>query len=567
MATTAPEPRHPTPAGSTRSSPTGDPGTGEPTRGCASRPPAAPADAGPVDGRGRRAGRRRGRGRPAGVGRDELRTSGPRSSAAPPRSTRRTAPEFGTWTQRETGAVHSKMHHEQNFAAGEINAAATMPLQPYGSARADASCQGRLSMLRRVPVGVDRRDHAVELADRARDARRRAGTRPRQRRHPQARPADAGLRRRGVRGRLPRSRAARRAAPRSSSAAPRSARRSSPTPTSTVVSFTGSTAAGRRVGSSPAACSSGSASSSAATTRSSSSTTRTSAAAMRPARSPRSSSRARSASRPAGTSSTEQRGRDYVDLLPEKASGSGSATRTARTSSSGRSSTRSSSSGSTGSCGARSTRRRPARRRRHARGPVLPPDRPDRRHADHAAWREEIFGPVAPVVVFDTDDEALALANDSEYGLTGAVYSSSISRGLALAQRFRPGMVHVNDQTVNDEATIPFGGMGASGNGARFRWPGELGRVHRVAVGDGARGPAHSVPVLNADARRSMASITEVARLAGVSTATASRVVSLATTRSAPPRASASSRPPGRSTTCPTPWRAACSRAGCRSWA
>ena len=87
---------------------------------------------------------------------------------------------------------------------------------------------------------------------------------------------------------------------------------------------------------------------------------------------------------------------------------------------------------------------------------------------DQAAWREEIFGPVAPVVVFDTDEEALALANDSEYGLTGAVYSRSISRGLALAQRFRSGMVHVNDQTVNDEATVPFGGMGASGNGARF---------------------------------------------------------------------------------------------------
>ena len=90
---------------------------------------------------------------------------------------------------------------------------------------------------------------------------------------------------------------------------------------------------------------------------------------------------------------------------------------------------------------------------------------------EQAAWREEIFGPVAPVVVFDTDDEALALANDSEYGLTGAVYSRSISRGLALAQRMRSGMVHVNDQTVNDEATIPFGGMGASGNGARFGGP------------------------------------------------------------------------------------------------
>ena len=87
---------------------------------------------------------------------------------------------------------------------------------------------------------------------------------------------------------------------------------------------------------------------------------------------------------------------------------------------------------------------------------------------DLPAWTDEIFGPVAPVVAFDTDDEALALANDTEYGLAGAVYSRSISRGLAFAQRIRAGMVHVNDQTVNDEAVIPFGGMGASGNGGRF---------------------------------------------------------------------------------------------------
>ncbi len=84
------------------------------------------------------------------------------------------------------------------------------------------------------------------------------------------------------------------------------------------------------------------------------------------------------------------------------------------------------------------------------------------------AWTEETFGPVAPVVAFDTDDEALELANDSEYGLTGAVYTRSVSRGLALAQRIRSGMVHVNDQTVNDEAVVPFGGMGISGNGGRF---------------------------------------------------------------------------------------------------
>jgi benzaldehyde dehydrogenase (NAD) len=84
------------------------------------------------------------------------------------------------------------------------------------------------------------------------------------------------------------------------------------------------------------------------------------------------------------------------------------------------------------------------------------------------AWTDEIFGPVAPVVTFDGDDEAIALANDSEYGLAAGVYSRSISRGLAVANRIRAGMVHVNDQTINDEAIIPFGGMGMSGNGGRF---------------------------------------------------------------------------------------------------
>jgi benzaldehyde dehydrogenase (NAD) len=87
---------------------------------------------------------------------------------------------------------------------------------------------------------------------------------------------------------------------------------------------------------------------------------------------------------------------------------------------------------------------------------------------EHAAWTDEIFGPVAPVTTFRTDEEALALANASEYGLVGAVYSRSMSRGLSIAQRIKAGMVHVNDGTLNDEATIPFGGMGLSGNGSRY---------------------------------------------------------------------------------------------------
>ncbi len=84
------------------------------------------------------------------------------------------------------------------------------------------------------------------------------------------------------------------------------------------------------------------------------------------------------------------------------------------------------------------------------------------------AWTDEIFGPVAPVITFDSDEEAVALANASEYGLAAGVYSCSISRGLAIANRIRAGMVHVNDQTINDEAIIPFGGMGLSGNGSRY---------------------------------------------------------------------------------------------------
>ena len=141
---------------------------------------------------------------------------------------------------------------------------------------------------------------------------------------------------------------------------------------------------------------------------------------------------------------------------------------------------------------------------------------------DLPAWTDEIFGPVAPVTTFRTDEEALALANSSEYGLVGAVYSRSISRGLSVAHRIKAGMVHVNDGTLNDEATIPFGGTGMSGNGEPLRRRGEPRQLHRVAVGDGAR-PAADVPVL-----MTLSSITEVARLAGVSTATASRVVSSA---------------------------------------
>jgi benzaldehyde dehydrogenase (NAD) len=87
---------------------------------------------------------------------------------------------------------------------------------------------------------------------------------------------------------------------------------------------------------------------------------------------------------------------------------------------------------------------------------------------DMPAYANEVFGPVAPVVRFADEDEAVALAADSEYGLSLSILTGDAMRGLALAERIPTGIVHVNDQTVNDEAVAPFGGVAASGTGARF---------------------------------------------------------------------------------------------------
>ncbi len=82
-------------------------------------------------------------------------------------------------------------------------------------------------------------------------------------------------------------------------------------------------------------------------------------------------------------------------------------------------------------------------------------------------WREEIFAPIAPILVVDDDDQAVAVANDSEYGLVCSVLSASNDRGLSVARRLRAGMVHVNDATPQDEALAPFGGSRSSGLGGR----------------------------------------------------------------------------------------------------
>lgn len=90
---------------------------------------------------------------------------------------------------------------------------------------------------------------------------------------------------------------------------------------------------------------------------------------------------------------------------------------------------------------------------------------------DMPVFREEIFGPVVSITPFDTDDEAVALANDSEYGLSAGVHTRDVGRGMAIADRLHVGLVHVNDQPVNDDSTMPMGGRGASGNGSRHGGP------------------------------------------------------------------------------------------------
>lgn len=78
--------------------------------------------------------------------------------------------------------------------------------------------------------------------------------------------------------------------------------------------------------------------------------------------------------------------------------------------------------------------------------------------------REEIFGPVAPVVVFEGDEEAIALANDSEYGLISYVYSGELARAIRFAEALESGMVAINRGMISDPAA-PFGGVKQSGLG------------------------------------------------------------------------------------------------------
>ena len=72
-------------------------------------------------------------------------------------------------------------------------------------------------------------------------------------------------------------------------------------------------------------------------------------------------------------------------------------------------------------------------------------------------------------------DEAVRLANDTDFGLSAAIISNSVGRAMAMGEQLRVGLLHINDQTVNDEVVNPFGGVGASGNGTSIGGPANWG--------------------------------------------------------------------------------------------
>jgi aldehyde dehydrogenase (NAD+) len=101
----------------------------------------------------------------------------------------------------------------------------------------------------------------------------------------------------------------------------------------------------------------------------------------------------------------------------------------------------------------------------HSHGPYFEPTVLSNITTDMKIFREENFGPVAPILTAASDDEAIAIANDSEYGLSAGIITRDEDRGLAVAARLETGMAHVNDSSVNDEPHIPFGGIKNSGLG------------------------------------------------------------------------------------------------------
>ena len=94
----------------------------------------------------------------------------------------------------------------------------------------------------------------------------------------------------------------------------------------------------------------------------------------------------------------------------------------------------------------------------------LPPTVVESRSTDEKVWREEVFGPVVAVMPFDDEDEAIALANDSEYGLSGSIFTADLGRALRVSRAVEAGNLSVNSHSSVRYWT-PFGGYKQSGLG------------------------------------------------------------------------------------------------------
>jgi benzaldehyde dehydrogenase (NAD) len=100
-----------------------------------------------------------------------------------------------------------------------------------------------------------------------------------------------------------------------------------------------------------------------------------------------------------------------------------------------------------------------------ADGPLFPPTVLRGVTPDMRIYSEESFGPLVGIVDVDGPDEAVEVANDTEYGLAAAVFGRHVPTALEVARRIESGICHVNGSTVHDEAQMPFGGVKASGWG------------------------------------------------------------------------------------------------------
>ena len=84
---------------------------------------------------------------------------------------------------------------------------------------------------------------------------------------------------------------------------------------------------------------------------------------------------------------------------------------------------------------------------------------------DMRIYQEESFGPVVAVVRVSGEEEAIRVANDTEYGLAASIFSRNVGRALEIARRIESGICHINGPTVQDEPQMPFGGLKGSGYG------------------------------------------------------------------------------------------------------